>query len=198
MADQRRIGNSRNRSENGRRYRTYGNVAYQPEVEQEPAAPSRREQIRGNTVRRPEPVRRPRIVPRKRPAIRPDIQVRAQGAFSPFAIVGLFSVLACTLLLVISTAQLAAVNNDIVDLRGDLADLQGENLLLQTKYELVFDLEAIEKMFLSDGSMVRVGAGQTVYLDLSAPDSVIYYNGAGDRLPALLQRIERYLADLLS
>ena len=192
MADQRR---SRSR----RRYRTYGNVAYQPEVEQEPArAPSRREQIRGNTVRRPEPVRRPRIVPRKRPAARPDVQVRSQSAFSPFAVVGLFSVLACTLMLVIGTARLAEVNNDIVDLRGKLADLQEESLMLQTKYELVFDLDAIEKMFLSDGSMVRAGAGQTVYLDLSAPDSVVYYDGAAEGLPALLQRAEQYLADFMS
>ena len=195
MADQRR--SSRNRSR--RRYRTDGNAALQPEVEQEPArSPSRREQIRGNTVRRPEPVRRPRAVPRKRPAVRPDVQVRAQSAFSPFAVAGLFSVLVCTLLLVVSTAQLATVNNDIVDLRGDLAGLQEEGLMLQAKYELVFDLEAIEKMFLSNGSMVRAGTGQTVYLDLSAPDSVIYYDGAGEGLSALLQRLEQQLDDLLS
>ena len=189
MADQRR----------NRRYRTYGNVAYQLEVEQEPVrAPSRQERIRGNTVRSPEPVRRPRITPRKRPVTKPDIQVRTQGAFSPFAVVGLFSVLVCTLLLVISTAQLAVANNNIVDLRNELTNLQEENRLLQTKYELVFDLEAIEKMFLSNGSMVRAGSGQTVYLDLSAPDSVIYYDGAGEGLSALLQRAERYLADFLS
>ena len=189
MADQRR----------NRRYRTEGNAALQPEVEQEPArSPSRREQIRGNTVRRPEPVRHPRIVPRKRPAVRPDVQVRAQSAVSPFAVVGMFSVLVCTLLLVISTAQLAEVHNEIVDKRGELAGLQDEGLRLQAKYELVFDLEAIEKMFLSDGSMVRAGTGQTVYLDLSAPDSVIYYDGAGEGLPALLQRLEQHLGDLLS
>lgn len=193
MADRR--SNNRIR----RRYRTEGNAALQPEVEQEPArSPSRREQIRGNAVRRPEPVRVPRAVPRKRPAPRPDVQVRTQSAFSPFAVVGLFSVLACTLLLVISTAQLATVNHDIVDLRSDLAGLQEESLMLQAKYELVFDLEAIEKMFLSDGSMVRAGAGQTVYLDLSAPDSVIYYDGAGKGLSALLQRLEQQFGDLLS
>ena len=189
MADQRRH----------RRYRTYGNVAYQPEVEQEPdRTPSRQEQVRGNTVRRPEPARRPRIAPRKRPAARPDIQVRKQGAFSPFAVVGLFSVLVCTLLLVVATADLAVANNEIVDLRNELADLQEESQLLQTRYELVFDLEAIEKMFLSDGSMVRAGTGQTVYLDLSAPDSVVYYDGAEEGLSALLQRAEQYLGDLLS
>lgn len=189
MADQKR----------DRRYRTYGNVAYQPEVEQEPVRmPSRREEIRGNTVRRPEPVRRPRIAPRKRPAVRPDIQVRKQSAFSPFAVVGLFSVLACALMLVVSTAELAVANNEIVDLRNELTGLQEENQQLQTKYELVFDLEAIEKMFLSDGSMVRAGTGQTVYLDLSAPDSVTYYGGAGEGLSALLQRAEQYLDDLMS
>ena len=193
MADRRSSNRSR------RRYRTEGNAALQPEVEQEPArSPSRREQIRGNTVRRPEPVRVPRAVPRKRPAPRPDVQVRTQSAFSPFAVAGLFSVLVCTLLLVISTAQLAEVNNEIVDKRSELTGLQEEGLMLQAKYELVFDLEAIEKMFLSDGSMVRAGTGQTVYLDLSAPDSVIYYDGAGEGLPALLQRLEQQFGDLLS
>ena len=188
MADQRR----------NRRYRTYGSAAYQPEVEQEPAVPLRQEQLRGNTVRRPEPVRRPRITTRKRPAVRPDIQVRKQGAVSPFAVVGLFSVLACALLLVISTARLAVANNEIVDLRNELSGLQDENRLLRTKYELVFDLEAIEKMFLSDGSMVRAGAGQTVYLDLSEPDSVVYYDAAGEGLSGLIRRAEQYLDDLLS
>ena len=45
----------RRNTDNARRYRTYGSVAYQPEYDQEPArAPSRREQMRGSTVRRPE------------------------------------------------------------------------------------------------------------------------------------------------
>ena len=198
MADRRR-NRSGSGNESRRRYRTEGNAALQPEVEQEPArSPSRREQIRGNTVRRMEPVRQPRLVPRKRPAPRPDIKVRTQSAFSPFAVVGLFSVLACTLLLVVSTARLAVAHNNIVDLRNELSELQAENQLLQTRYELVFDLEAIEKMFLSDGSMVRAAPSQTVYLDLSAPDSVIYYDGAGEGPLALLHWADRYFAGLLS
>lgn len=185
---------------NTRRYRTYGSVAYQPEFEQEQPIrePARRERIHGNTVRRPEPQRRPQIRPRRRPAVRPSIQVRTQTAVAPFTIVGIFAVLACTLLLVISSAQLAVANNDIVGMRTELANLQDEGRTLQAKYELVFDLEAIEKQFLSDGSMVRAGAGQTVYLDLSAPDSVVYYDGAGSGLSALIQQAEAYLANLLS
>ena len=180
-----------------RRYRTSGNVAYQPEVEQEPLRePARRERIHGNTVRRPEPARRPQ--PRRRPTPRPDVQVRTQSAIAPFAVVGIFAVLVCTMLLVMSTAQLAVANNEIVSMRNELTDLQDENRSLQAKYELIFDLEAIEKQFLSNGSMVRAEAGQTVYLDLSAPDSVVYYDGAGEGLSALLQRAEQYLANLLS
>ena len=182
-----------------RRYRTNGNVAYQPEFEQEPVQkPSRREQIRGNTVRRPEPARRPQPRPRRRPAVRPNIEVRPQSAVAPFTVVGLFVVLACTLLLVVSSARLAVANNDIVELRGQLADLQDEGRTLQAKYELVFDLEAIEKEFLSDGTMVKPGPGQTVYLDLSGEDSVVYCDGAGEGLSGVLQRAERFFADLLS
>lgn len=194
MATQRR-NNSRNMS----RYRTDGSVAYQPEFEREPVREAgRREQIRGNTVRRPEPRRRPAPQPRRRPVLRPDIQVRTQSAVAPFTVAGLFAVLACALLLVVSCSRLAQANHDIVNLRSDLADLQDEGRNLQTKYELVYDLEAIEKQFLSDGSMVRPAPGQTVYLDLSGGDSVVYYDGAGDGLSAALQRAERFLSGLLS
>lgn len=184
---------------NSRRYRTYGSVAYQPEFEQEPVRePSRKNGTNGAPVRRPEPRRRPAPRPRRRPAARPDVEVRTQSAVAPFTVVGLFAVLACTLLLVVSYARLAVANNDIVELRSTLADLQDENRNLQAKYELVFDLEAIEKQFLSDGTMIRPGAGQTVYLDLSGGDSVVYYDGAGEGLSGLLQRAERFFAGLLS
>ena len=182
-----------------RRYRTNGSVASQPEFEQASARrSSRRELVRGNTVRRPEPARRPQPRPRRRPAARPDIQVRPQSAVAPFTVVGLFAVLACAWLLVVSCAKLAVANSDIVDLRAQLSDLQDEGRTLQAKYELVFDLEAIEKQFLSDGSMVRPGAGQTVYLDLSGGDRVVYYDGAGEGLSGLLQRAERFFAGLVS
>ena len=101
------------------------------------------------------------------------------------------AVLACTLLLVVSIAQLAEANYDMVSLRGELTDLQDEGRVLQAKHELIFDLEAIEKQLLADGTMVRGRAGQTVYLDLSEPDSVVYYDGAGKGLSALLHRADR-------
>ena len=117
---------------------------------------------------------------------------------APFTVVGLFAVLACTLLLVVNCARLAVANNGIVELRSDLAELQDENRVLQAKYELLFDVEEIERQFLSNGSMVRSSPGQTVYLDLSGGDSVVYYEGAGSGLSALLQRAEQFFAGLVS
>lgn len=194
MATERR--NGRNST---RRYHTYGNVAYQPEFEQEPVrAPSKRGAQAGSPIRRPEQPRRPQPRPQRRPKVRPSIQVRPQTAVAPFAVVGLFAVLACALLLVMSNVQLAMANNDIVDLRTELADLQDEGRVLQAKYELEFDLEDIERQFLSNGTMVRAGMGQTVYLDLSAADSVVYYDGAGEGLSALLQKAENFLSNLQS
>ena len=192
MAERRR--NVRNIRDT-RQYRTNGSAAYQPEPELEPV---RREQVRGNTVRRPEPQRRPQVRPRRRPAARPSIQVRTQTPVAPFAVVGLFAVLACTLLLVVNSARLAVASNDIVELRATLADLQDENRTLQAKYELVFDLEAIEQQFLSDGTMVKPSSGQTVYLDLSGGDRVVYYDGAGEGLSGVLQRAEQFFAELMS
>ena len=69
--------------------------------------------------------------------------------------------------------------------------------MLQAKYELLFDVEEIERQFLSNGSMVRATPGQTVYLDLSGGDSVVYYEGAGRGLSALLQRAEQFFAGLM-
>lgn len=197
MANRRR--NSRNNHGSSRRYRTDGSVAYQPEFEEEPyRAPSRPDYQAGRPSRRPEQPRRTQPRPRRRPALRPNIQVRPQTAVAPFAIVGLFAVLVCTLLLVMNTARLAVANHEVVSLRNELADLQDEGRVLQAKYELQFDLEAIERQFLSTGEMVRTGMGQTVYLDLSAADSVVYYDGAGDGLSAVLQKAENFLANLLS
>ena len=190
MADE-----TRNRTD--RRYRTYGNVAYQAERAQDNAVRRSAARPVEQPRRRPEIERRPHIQPRERVAARPLPRLRAQDAISPFSVVGFVAVLVCALLLVAATAQLAAVNNDIMDLRAQMSDLQEEERRLQTEYELAFDLEAIEEMFTADGSMVRPGAGQTVYLDMAAGDSVVYYDGAMTGLPALVRQAEDLLDGLL-
>lgn len=172
-----------------RRYNTYGSVAYQPEPEREAVRSPRRE-----PERRP----RPRVQPRERTVTRPSVEVRRQGAVAPFAIIGFIAVALCAVLLVMTSAQLAVVNDETVDLRNALADLQDEERVLQAQYEMAFDLAAIEAQLTADGSMVKAGAGQVVYLDLSEGDSVVYYEGAEQGLSGLIQRAEQFLDNILS
>ena len=105
MATQRRV----------RQYATYGNVAYKVD-----GAAQTRER------KRVEQPRRPRVQPRERVASRPQVQVRAQSAVAPFAIVGFVAAIACALLLVMGSAQLATVNAETVELRSTLSQLQDE------------------------------------------------------------------------
>ena len=104
-----------------RRYDTYGNVAYQPQQVSEPARSG--VQRAGQEV---QPVRRPRVQPRTRTIVRPQVAVRPQGAVAPFAILGLLAVAVCALLVVMTSAQLAMVNDETVDLRATLSDLEAE------------------------------------------------------------------------
>ena len=102
------------------------------------------------------------------------------------------------MLLVITSAQLAMVSDQTVDLRSQLSDLKAEEKVLLAQYELAFDLAAIEKQLTSDGSMVRAGSGQTVYLDLSEADNVVYYEAAESGLSGFVRQVEQFLDDLLS
>lgn len=182
MANERRV-----------KYNTYGSVAYQPEYA---AAPARRSTQRPR--REEEQVRRPRVQPRTRTVARPDVEVRQQTAVSPFAIVGFVAVALCALLLVMTSARLAVANDEIVDLRSTLSELQDEERMLLAEYELAYDLAAIEAQFTADGSMVKAGANQTVYLDLSEDDNVVYYENAEEGLSGFIRRAEQFLSDLLS
>lgn len=174
-------------------YRTYGSVAYQPEFEQ--AAPRRSAQ---RPRREEEQVRRPRVQPRTQTVARPSVEVRQQSAVAPFAIIGFIAVALCALFLVMTSAQIAMVNDETVDLRATLSDLQDEEKVLMAQYELAFDLAAIEKQLTADGTMVKAGSGQTVYLDLSEGDNVVYYEAAEDGLSGFVRQVEQFLDNLLS
>lgn len=177
MASQRKV----------RQYTTYGNVAYKVDSAAQP-----------KPRRRVEQPHRPRVQPRERVATRPQVQVRAQSAVAPFAIAGFVAVLACALLLVMFSAQLATINAQTVELRSTLSELQEENKTLMAQYEKTFDLSALEQQLTADGSMVEAGAGQTVYLDLSQGDSVVYYEEAREGVSGLIRQIEEFLSGILS
>ena len=160
-----------------RRYSTYGNVAYQPEYTSSAVrAPARREVE--------QPRRRPRVQPRERIAARPRVEVRAQGAVEPFANVGFAAVALCVFIMLSALLQ--------------LEELRSEEKELLAQYELVYDLENIERQMTASGAMVKANSSNTVYLDLSEADSIIYYEQAAGGITGLVDRLEHLVSSLLS
>ncbi|NLF34470.1 MAG: hypothetical protein GX585_00725 [Clostridiales bacterium] len=78
-------------------------------------------------------------------------------------------------LLVLSYVNLTVLHSDTVSLRNELAALQGEESVLMAKYELAYDLKTIGETVTASGQMVKPVEGQIYVLDLSEPDSVVYY-----------------------
>ena len=173
-----------------RKYSTYGSVAYQPAYEE-------------NTVRSParrgaEPRRHPQVQPRERVAARPSLQVREQSAVSLFAIVGFAAVALCLVMLLSVGAQMAVVADQTFDLQSELTELETEAQRLQAQYEQTYDLAAIEEQLTTSGRMVKANDANTVYLDLSEADSVVYYEQAAMGVTGLVDRLEEIFAGLLS
>jgi len=171
------------------RYEVYGNVAYDPVWEGGSiAAPAPEQQ----EVLRP----RPNVRPRERTLARPHVQVREAGRVSLFAVVGFLAVGVLAILFLMSSVRLTVINDESVQLRNQLADLQEEGTKLLAQYELAYDLQAIEKQLTADGTMVRPSSSQMVVLDLSEPDNVVVYDQMKEASP--LERVGSLLNDLVS
>lgn len=178
-------------TERRRRYVSYGNVAYQPEYEEDAVRSAQRRQAE-------QPRQRPRVQPRERVHARPVVAVRQQGAVSLFAIVGFAAVAVCAFFLLSAAIQLAVVADETFDLQDQLEELKEEEKKLQAEYELAYDLSEVEHQMTASGAMVRAGAADTVYLDLSEQDSVVYFEQAASGIPGLVDRIEQFVRELLS
>lgn len=172
-----------------RRYSTYGSVAYQPAYDPDTGRRTRRSA---------EPHQRPRVQPRENVGVRPSVEVRQQSPVSLFAIVGFAAVALCVFMLLSAGVQLAVVADETIELRDELSQLQTEAQTLQARYEQAYDLAAIEKELTANGTMVKASSANTVYLDLSEEDSVIYYEQAAAGLAGIVDRLEAMFGSLLS
>ena len=113
---------------------------------------------------------------RPRPMVRPRERVREAGLVSPFAVVGFLAVGVFAVLLLFSYVQLTTISQQVVELRSEMTALQSEEAKLRTAYELSYDLSSIEETMTASGAMVRPQNGQVVYVDLSEPDTVTFFN----------------------
>ena len=84
-----------------------------------------------------------------------------------FLAVGVFAVL-----LLFSYARLMTISQQVVALNSEMTTLQSEEAKLRAQYELAYDLDAIQESLTTSGTMVEPQNGQTVYVDLSEPNTV--------------------------
>lgn len=127
------------------RYQSYGNVAYDPAYAQPARLPAERG---GAEVLRPQP----KVRPRQRAAARPKVQVREQGRVLDLAVVGFLAVGVFAALVLMSYVRLTVVSDQVVSLRSELDSLKTEESKLMARYDLAFDLSAIEAQVTADGS----------------------------------------------
>ena len=171
------------------RYEVYGNVAYDPVWE-------------GGAVAAPAPERqevlrpRPNVRPKERTLARPRVQVREAGKVSPFAVVGFLSIAVMAVMLLMCCVRLTILNDESAHLRNQLTQLQAEEADLLARYELAYDLQAIETELLSSGTMVRPASDQMVVLDLSEPDNVVVY-GQTEAADGVVNGVKGFLDNLL-
>ena len=146
---------------------------------------------------------RPLVRPRERAVVRPKVRVREAGAVSPFAVVGFMAVAVFAVLLLFSYVQLAVISDQVVSLRSDLTGLKSEEAKLRAQYELAYDLESIEQTLTASGAMVKPQNGQVIYVDLSEPDSITYYQqeegatglkGAAESMYSIFSEIVEYFS----
>lgn len=158
-------------------------------------------QYDGSAVRVPqeEEVLRPRpqVRPRRRELARPKVAVRQAGQVSLFAITGFAAVAVMAVLILMSFVQLTTLSNQVVGLNSQMTRLQSEEATLRARYELAYDLGAIEKAVTSDGSMSRPQAGQMVYVDLTEPDHVVLYDRQ-ETSGSFLESLEEIVGSILA
>ncbi len=141
---------------------------------------------------------RPRVRPRYKELTRPKAAVRAAGRVSLFAVAGFAAVAVMAVLILMSYVQLSAISGQVVELNSQMAQLQSEEAALRVRYELAYDLGAIESAVTSDGSMSRPQAGQMVYVDLTEPDSVVRYGQDEQTGGSFLDSVEEIVGNLLA
>lgn len=147
--------------------------------------------VEGEAYPEPAPHVRPRR--REKEAKRPVVVTRAAGNVSLFAVFGFALVAVLAVFVLMNYITLSNISSEVVDLTGQMTQLKSEEATLLARYELAYDLGAIENAVTSDGSMSRPQPGQIIYVDLTEPDSVVLYDIPEEETPGILAAIQKAL-----
>ena len=78
-----------------------------------------------------------------------------------------------------------------------MSQLKREENTLMARYEMAYDLGAIESAVTAAGTMSRPQQGQIIYVDLTEPDSVVLYQQDEDSL-GFWGQVEEWIGNILS
>lgn len=126
-------------------------------------------------VAQPRPRPQRRAVPRSEQLARPTVEVREAGHVSLFAVTGFATIAVMAVLILMSIVQLNAISDEVVSMESRMTTLLSEEETLLARYEMAYDLGAIESAVTAEGTMSRPQPGQIIYVDLTEPDSVVLY-----------------------
>lgn len=132
-----------------------------------------------------------RVLPQKRK------RVKVKAAVAPVAVIGMM-VVACMLILVIfGYVQLYEATERVSSLQNQLASLEQEQVILESRYEGSVDLDFIELRAAELGLGVPMQE-QTVYLNLSGSDRAeIYAAEKANLFQRVVQAIESSASGLV-
>jgi len=146
----------------------------------------------------PQPQEERRYREERKTRTRPKIRIREAGFVSPFAVFGFAGVAVLAVLILMSYVQLSTISNDVVTLNSEMTRLRSEEAILRARYELAYDLSAIEDSFTTDGSMCRPQSGQVIYVDLAEPDSVVVYENGQQTSGSFIDAVKDLVDSILS
>lgn len=133
------------------------------------------EEEREVVLPRPRPRPQRRVDPRSEQLTRPTVEVREAGHVSLFAVTGFAAIAVMAVLILMSIVQLNAISDEVVSMESRMSTLLSEEETLLARYEMAYDLGAIESAVTAEGTMSRPQPGQIIYVDLTEPDSVVLY-----------------------
>lgn len=154
--------------------------------------------VEGREVPRPQPRPRKSARRQEQELTRPRVEVRPAGKVSPFAVAGFAAVAVLAVLILMSYVQLSAISHEMVSLSDQMTELRSEEATLRARYELAYDLGAIESAMTADGSMSRPQAGQLVYVSMAQPDKVVFYGREETNMGSFLEKAEEIVGNLLA
>lgn len=139
----------------------------------------------------------PGVRPRHAQLTRPKVEVRSAGKVSLFAVTGFAAVAVLAVMILMSVVQLTAVSDEVVSMEAQISKLKNEEATLLARYEMAYDLGAIESAVTAAGTMSRPQAGQIIYVDLTVPDNVVLYQQE-ETTGGFWDQVEEWIGNILA